>query len=279
MASPTGTTRPGVAPELPIGPPPGETRDNQGVRKLIGTIVVLLALLVAADFGGRALAQSKAQTAIANTASQIADPDVTVHGFPFLTQAIGGSYRQITVASTNVSAGRLAGVRAQLDLFDVTLPLSDALSGTLDQLTAGRGTLTAEIPAASLATVLGRPGLTVGGTGSGPGGGLGNGPGNDTVRIGTTVAVAGTVLAVTIDVAVSVSNGVLHLVASPSSVGGVAVPADIVQKIGNELTVDLPLTGLPFPLQNATVTAKDGSLDLFATATAISAADLHWIKP
>lgn len=245
------------------------------MRKLIGTVVVLLALLVAADFGGRALAQSKAQTAIASSSSQIADPDVTVHGFPFLTQAISGSYRQITVASNNVSAGSLAGVRAQLDLFDVTLPLSDALSGTLDQLTAGRGTLTAEIPAASLATVLGRPGLTVGGAGSGSDGG----PGDDTVRIGTTVAVAGTVLAVTIDVAVSVSNGVLHLVASPSSVGGVVVPADIVQKIGTELTVDLPLTGLPFPLQNATVTAKDGSLDLFATATAISAADLHWVKP
>lgn len=241
------------------------------MRKLIGTVVVLLALLVAADFGGRALAQSKAQTAIANASSQIVDPVVTVHGFPFLIQAIDGSYRQITVTSTNVSAGRLAGVYAQLDLFDVTLPLSDALSGTIDKLTAGRGTLTAEIPAASLATVLGRPGLTVGGAGSDPG--------SDTVQISTTVAVAGTVLTVTVEVTVSVSNGVLHLVASPASVGGVAVPADVAQKIGTELTVDLPLTGLPFPLQNATVSAKDGSLDLFATATGISAADLHWAEP
>lgn len=245
------------------------------MRKLIGTVVVLLALLAAADFGGRALAESRAQTAITNTAAQVAhpdvadpdvaDPDVTVHGFPFLTQAVGGSYQQITVASTNVTAGKLAGVRAQLDLFDVTLPLSDALSGTLDQLTAARATLHATIPAASLATVLGRPGLTV------------TESRKAVIRIGTTIAVAGTVVDVTVDVAVSVSKGVLHLVARPSSAGGVAIPAVVAQKVGAELTKNIPLTGLPFPLDTATVTAKSGALDLTASATDISAADLGWI--
>ena len=63
-------------------------------------------------------------------------PDVSIEGFPFLLHAVQGEYPQVIITAANIDNGLLPGIRAQLNLSQVTLPLRDALSGNTSQLAA-----------------------------------------------------------------------------------------------------------------------------------------------
>jgi hypothetical protein len=125
MSTVTNTARPQRAPK------PKRSR----TRPLVITLVVLLALLVGADFGGAAIAEyqvSKRAKAAFNLAD---DPSVTINGFPFLTQAIGGDYGHITVDAKGVPIKDiLKDVEIHADLRDVSAPLSDLLAGKTDSI-------------------------------------------------------------------------------------------------------------------------------------------------
>ncbi len=112
--------------------------DNHGVRKLLILLAVLLVLVVVVvgvDIGGRAFAESKAGETIATQTGTTA-PDVTIHGFSFLAQAVPGHYSQITVHSTDLRIGPLTGIAATVELYDVDFPLSDATKGNTSRLVA-----------------------------------------------------------------------------------------------------------------------------------------------
>lgn len=232
------------------------------MRALLGTIVVLALLVVGADIGARLFAQSQAEKALRENYSAAADPTVQIRGFSFLLQAFQGDYSHIELSSPDVTLGALTNVQVHIDLHDVSLPLSDAISGDTSSMVARRADFQATIPAASLGDALDQENLTITPTADG------------LVQIGTTVTVAGQTIPVTVAASASISNGSLSLTAKLISAAGVTLPAQVTQALQARLSVKLPLSTLPFSLEKAGVSAQDGALVLTATGTNVTADQL-----
>jgi hypothetical protein len=135
-------------------PRPDARRRGRRARRWVIALVVLLLLLVGADFAAAAYAEhlisQKARTQLELTD----DPSVTIHGFPFLTQALGGDYSHISVAAAGVPVGdKLQDVALNAELEDVTAPLSDLTAGNTKAITIGKLTGAVTIKAADLARV------------------------------------------------------------------------------------------------------------------------------
>jgi hypothetical protein len=115
---------------------------------------VLVILLVGADFGTAAFAEHTISQK-ARTQLQLAeDPSVTIHGFPFLTQALAGDYSHITVAAAGVAVGnKLQDLGVSAELEDVKAPLSDLSAGKTSGITVGKLTGSVTIKAADLARI------------------------------------------------------------------------------------------------------------------------------
>jgi hypothetical protein len=133
-------------------PRPDARRRGRRARRWVIALVVLVLLLVGADFGAAAYAEhmisQKARTQLQLTD----DPSVTIHGFPFLTQALGGEYGHISVSAAGVPvADKLQDVAVNAELENVTAPLSDLTSGNTKAITIGELTGSVTIKAADLA--------------------------------------------------------------------------------------------------------------------------------
>lgn len=218
------------------------------------TIIVLALILVGLDFGGRALAESKLGEAIATRSGITPAPAVDIHGFSFLWQVVDGRYEHLTIASSDLTIGPLKGVVTTLEVYDISLPLKEAIGGNIDNLTAGRADIRAVISPRSLSDALGRTDLTIS---------RGDG---DTILLGTTLAVAGRTFAVQAEVTPTVREGVLSLRGGRVIAGGVQIPAAVSAQFLDRIRADLPLTGLPFHLQSGTVSYTDAGLTLVGQA-------------
>lgn len=135
-------------------PRPDARRRGRRARRWVIALVVLVLLLVGADFGAAAFAEhmisQKARTQLQLTD----DPSVTIHGFPFLTQALGGDYSHISVSAAGVPVGdKLQDVALNAELEHVTAPLSDLTNGNTKAITIGELTGSVTIKAADLARV------------------------------------------------------------------------------------------------------------------------------
>ncbi len=102
----------------------------RALRRLFVLGLVLLALAGLADYGARRFVEDQVGRQIAASESLPVQPDVAISGFPFLTQAASGSFRQVTVRSGAVAAnGGLAVESVEARLNDVTVPVRDVFSG------------------------------------------------------------------------------------------------------------------------------------------------------
>lgn len=242
--------------------PGGLDRHTGRVRKLLVFLVILIVIVVGLDFAGRAVAESKTGEAIASQAGISPAPDVDIHGLSFLWQAIDGNYGHVTLTGTDLSTGKLTGIGAVADLYDVALPLSDALSGNVDKLTAGHATIRASIPPAALSTVLGQQQITVAvGT-------------NGALRLGTSIAAAGQTFSVQVEVKPSVSKGVLHLSGGTVVNAPAALPPALTASLVKGLNIDIPLSGLPFLIESAAATVEGGSLIVTAQTGPVKIGEL-----
>jgi hypothetical protein len=235
------------------------------VKKLLIALVVLAAVLVGLDVLGRWFAEREVSAGVARQLPAGASVHTDIHGFSFLWQAVRGQYPSITLSAEQLAVQRLTGVSATVDLTDVALPLSDALSGTVDTLTAGRADGQAVIPAAAVSAAAGRPvGLAPAPSGS-----------PDDVVISTPVDILGQTVTVSATAGASITDDVLTLRVTQVAAAGVAVPAAVTAELQGSLAIDLSLVGVPFPVTDAGVTARDGDLVITATADDVRAADLR----
>lgn len=100
------------------------------MRRLVITAIVLVGVLVAADFGAAAVFEYQVSKRARQQFTLSDDPSVTVGGFPFMTQAIGGTYDHVTIDAKGVQIpDSLQDVEIHADLLGVQAPLSDLLSG------------------------------------------------------------------------------------------------------------------------------------------------------
>ncbi|MGH3388765.1 MAG: LmeA family phospholipid-binding protein [Actinomadura sp.] len=121
------------------------------MRKVLVVIAILLiGGIIVADRLGVRIAEDEIAKQVSAQYQLETEPDVTIHGVPFLTQALGGEYGQIDVA---LGAMTQRGVTVQdvtLEMRGVRAPLSDVINGNTSTITARTVTASAVVPYAAL---------------------------------------------------------------------------------------------------------------------------------
>jgi hypothetical protein len=124
------------------------------MRGILIALVVLVVLLVGVDFGARWVAEDRVATQLQSQLKLDAEPDVAIHGFPFLTQAASGEYGSVTLTAEHIPYRQLQDITLTADLGDVTLPPQSLIDGTVRSIPAKTVTASAAIDPADLARVL-----------------------------------------------------------------------------------------------------------------------------
>ena len=241
-------------------------------RRLLITFIVLLLLLAAALAVGDRVAAAYAERRISDrVAQQVADqkatseqPDVTIEGFPFLTQVANGQYHEIKIELADFSGPTGDGRTIKMKLLDVRAndvraPLDTIRSGNGD-VTAGTVTGTGLIDYAQIVQLVGQPGVKLG---EQNGKLVGSAP---VQALGQTVNVSATAdLAVKGDV-VQVSFSDVKAEGLPDN----ALVRGLINSYAKKLAFNLKVPALPLNLKVKSVQPQADGLKITAGATGVS---------
>lgn len=103
---------------------PARRRRRRWPLVLLVVVLVLAGLFVAADRIAKSFAEDKAASALQSSQHLSSRPDVSVQGFPFLTQLAAGRFGEVIVTAAHVAVGDDRDVdlkRVRVDLHDVTV--------------------------------------------------------------------------------------------------------------------------------------------------------------
>lgn len=236
------------------------------MRKVAIVLVVLIGLLVAADFGAAAVAEYQVAKRLRGNLNLPDDPAVRINGFPFLLQAFAGDYRDVDVSADGVAVARLRDLGVEATLHHVRVPFSDLVAGAVDTVriddVVGRVRLrTAElkqlIPVEDLAVdkVSDRD-RTAGGQPV---------PAN-AVKLSATVELLGQRTAVAVIASLELIGGQVQIQAHTVRVDGQTLPGPAEQTVLRLFTVRLDPGALPFNVTPTAVRADAGALIIEGTA-------------
>ncbi|MGW5316938.1 LmeA family phospholipid-binding protein [Nocardia thailandica] len=219
-------------------------------------VLILLAVAVIAVIVGDRVALVTAENEIGRRIAAeydlAAEPDVGIGGFPFLTQAVAGSYPDVDIRVGDWSGSDLTVHDLDVALTDVSAPLEDVFRRRASNLVATTATATAVVP---YDVVRDYAPSGVESISDSPNG----------LRVTGRFPVAGISVPATVFVTVAVTDAGLEVtpVSAQSTLGGPAIPLTALQR---SLTFVVPLRQLPL---GARVTAvAPGPDGLHATAVA-----------
>jgi hypothetical protein len=220
---------------------------------LLVLLLLVLGVLVVVDRVGVGIAERRVADQIAARGGLTAAPAVDIAGFPFLTQAVSGTYRDIRVHLTAEELDQPAGTRADVSLRGVHVPLSDVLSGSVQQIPVdkvdGTATLSYELLAAQLG---GNTTLSADGDG---------------IRLTKSVRVLGLDFDVTGSGTVTLKGQDVVIDIQQASAGAVDVPNSVLKQAANLLDFSYRVPELPFGLQLTSVRPTVQGVDVAVAAT------------
>jgi hypothetical protein len=223
------------------------------VKALLVVLVLVLGLLVVADRVALGFAEDRVAAQIAEKGGLQGTPEVEVAGFPFLTQAIAGRYDDVRISLTAAELGQPDGTRADVVLHGVQVPLSAALSGSVDEVPVDRIDGTATLSYALLSSQLGAD-TTLTREGSG-------------LRITRTVEILGQRLPLTAAGTMTLEGSDLVVDVEQAAGAGVDVPDWLLSRAADLLDLRYTVPALPFGLQLTGVTPADDGVDLALEAS------------
>ncbi|GDY32170.1 LmeA family phospholipid-binding protein [Gandjariella thermophila] len=253
------------------------------MKKLVISVLVLVALLVGADFGLAAFAEYQVSKQMRAKLALSEDPDVRINGFPFLAQALAGDYRDITVKANGVPLGdKLHDVGLVADLYHVRLSLSDALGGQANTATVDDVEGSLRFKASDIGRLLGIPDLTIEpdpqedqGSGDARGGQSGQSGSQDAtqapVKLTGSTDIAGQQIQVTAHAVLALVGGQLQISArrvelGNSALGSLRVPDVVQQSVARMFTFRLDPGTLPFAAKPTKVHVENAALVIEGTA-------------
>lgn len=243
------------------------------VKKLLGTLVVLLVLAVVADFGAAAYAEYRVSRELRSALSLSADPDVRINGVPFLTQAIGGDYRSVQIKAAGVPVPDLGQVTLTATLHGVRLPASQVISGDVHHVTADSVDASVRISATTLGQFLKIPDLTVS---EPPDAKSGGGPRRSITMTGT-VDVLGLKQKLSVDATLSVVPGGAKVTATRLDLGangGTGSFAEgLLGGLLSRLSVTIDASAIPFGIVPSTVSADGSDIVVSGNGTNVTIID------
>lgn len=228
------------------------------MKKLAIGLAVVLALLVAADFIAAAVAERQVSKQLRTTLSLPQDPAVTVNGFPFLTQALGGDYRDVEVSADQVQVARLSGITVEATLRNVQVPFSDLVGQSVREIRVREVEGRARIQASELGKAIDVPDLRV--TEVTDTDREGRDIPENAVKLFGTVDVLGTPIEVTVIGAVEIVDGQVQVTPSSLEVDGQQLPPASEQGILRLFTTRIDPGSLPFGITPTSVSEEDGVL-------------------
>jgi hypothetical protein len=206
------------------------------MRRAVIALVVIAGLLVVADRVAKVAAQSVVATQIKSDQALSQRPDVTIRGFPFLTQALAGRYGDVSLTLHDVPSRSVPVKRLAVDLHGVHVPLADVFFHHRSSVPVDRATATILLSFDDLNAYFGPKHLT-----------LSQGS-NDEINVTGSVTLAGRTVEASGSGRIDV-NG-----------------SDLVVPVGHGLDFSIPLGGLPFRI--ALVGAKATKAGIVVQATA-----------
>lgn len=250
------------------------------MRRVIIAALVLIVLLVAADFGAAALAESAVSKQMRQQIGLADDPSVRINGFPFLTQALSGHYGSVDVDAQRIPVGQLKEVAVSAQLHDVTAPLSMLLGSGPKSLQVREVKGTARISAKDLqrlvpgvedlrietvdATALQKAATTSGDAS------LAQIDPKSAVRLGGTASILTQKLDVSVIAVLELVDGKAQIAPRDIRLGGdngMALPSLAQRGLKQMFTVRVDPGSLPLKVTPTALQAKDGQLEISGTAT------------
>lgn len=115
-------------------------------KALLVLLILLVGGVIAADRIGVRVVQDEIGKQVAAQYDLQRQPDVTIHGFPFLTQAIGGEYDRIDVALGDYTQQEVTVRDVRIRMRGVRAPLSEVANGDTSNVVARTATASAVVP-------------------------------------------------------------------------------------------------------------------------------------
>jgi DUF2993 family protein len=216
-------------------------------RFLIAVLIFIIAVLVAADRVGALVAAHVLAGKVQSDEHLPTRPSTSIDGIPFLTQALSGKYKDVTIKADNVPVDGVSVTMVTAHLHGVHIPFSHALHDSVEQVPVDAVDGTAFISFGDINAYLsghhpvGQVLSLKAGTGD-------NGTVLDRLRVGgqtTSLRGVGTI---------SLANNVVKVkVTNLQRTAGKAVSAKEIQGALKVLRISLPLRALPFRIQLTSV--------------------------
>lgn len=214
-------------------------------------LVVLLLLLLVADRVGKGVAEnalaSKLDTELAAT------PEVDIAGFPFLTQAVTGKYKDITIDADGVRRSDVTLARLNFELFGAHIPLSRATGGDDTAVPVDRLAVDATVAYSELERLAAARGLT-----------LAQSPGG--VRVTGTFDVRGRSVVASTDAALRPDGNAIVVTGSDVREGDAPAAADVASALARRFDLKLTVPGLPRALVLSDVASTPEGIEIKGTA-------------
>lgn len=225
--------------------------------------VLLIGLLIGVDRVGAWAAERTLADKVSQQMDQMnatsQEPEVTVNGFPFLTQVLDGKYKEIQVRLRDVSANGITVPDLDVRAKGVNAEMNTLMSGD-GSITADQVDGTATIGYESVRALINRPGLE-----------LSDENGKLKLRLPLEVLSQKVVAIAVADVSAA-NNKVKVSVTDIRPEGAQLIPAAqrLLDAYKKNLSIELALPPLPFRLQVQGVQVKPDGLAVSATARSVS---------
>ncbi len=231
------------------------------IRTLLITAVILGGLFVAADRAAVYFAENQAAEKIRTSQGLSGTPDVSIKGFPFLTQVLNSELDEVDVKLDGVTAG--AGDRSiTVSGFDAQLH-NVRINSSFTSAVAGRASGTAHLSYEDLTKATGDPDVTVAYGGQ-------NGSSGNQVKVTGKVTAMGQPVQNSVVSTVTVVNGDTVRVRA-NEVPSQGIPG-LEQKIRQKTDFDRRISGLPKGIKLDKVVATPTGVDITLTGTDVNLA-------
>lgn len=236
------------------------------LRRLLIALVIIVALVALGDRVANAVAERRVATEVAGTAAEYEAysdqrPDVTIHGWPFVTQAWSGDFEQIDIELREVGAKGLVFPTLDMVAHDVTADWRDFAAGD-SRITAAEVDVSGSISIASLEELLREQtgyDLVVNEDG--------------TASVSTVVEAVGMEIEIVGTGAIELSEDELRFVPDViESLTGQLPPGaeSYVEEIRERMSTVVTLPELPWGLRLTEIAIDDGAVSISGSATDVA---------
>ena len=213
------------------------------MRGLLYTVVSLVVLAVAADRVALLLTQRAVAAQLQTSGGLSSRPHVSIHGVPFLTQAFAGKYDDVEVSASEVTAGGGRLSKLDVTLRGVHVPLTDAVSGSVDAVPVDGLRATVLLSYADMSRQLRDRGLTVS-------------PAGDQLRVSGSVQVLGRTITASAISSVTLSGASVVVTAKRFEVGNTMADRAVTAALAGRFDFVIRVGQLPYGLTMSSLAVR-----------------------